>query len=257
MANVTDKSGIMKAGQYGQAMVETLIVIFLALLILLGIVQFGLIYSAKSTLNYAAFEAARAGALNYADKGAIEYALARGLAPLYTSIDIADSTIDKVRAVQDARDKVYKEITKGEFACIERINPTTAAINSFAVKDPTGLFPGKKLIPNDHLIYRSRLTKNDVSIQDANLLKLRVTYCYKMIVPIISTAIQRLTGTTADASSDIAVGQSPGNSSYNSVTPAGSFQRNCYAQGRFPIVAQAIIRMQTPVKNDLFPASCD
>ena len=78
-------------------MVETLIVLFVALLLLLGIVQFGLIYNAKLTLDYAAFEAARAGAVNYADRRAIEYALARGLAPLYTSVDPGDSSMDKVK----------------------------------------------------------------------------------------------------------------------------------------------------------------
>ena len=235
-------------------MVETLVVVFLSLLLLLGIIQFGLIYNAKTTLNYAVFEAARAGSLNYADKRAIEYGLARGLSPLYTSIDVADSTLDNIKAVQNARDRVFDEIVTGEFACIERINPPDAAFPSHAVTDPTGLFPGQKLIPNDHLHYRSSLPNNPVSIQDANLLKLRVTYCYPMIVPIISTAIQRLTDTAPKTASPIAVGQSLDSPTHASVIPAGSFQRNCYTQGRFPIVSQAIVRMQTPIKNDTFPS---
>ena len=241
-------------------MVETLVIVFITLLLLLGVIQFGLIYNAKTNLNYATFEAARAGALNYADRRAIEFGLARGLAPLYTSIDVADSTQDNIGAVQSARDRVLQEIDDGEFVCIERVNPTVAAFDGHGVEVPLGsgkLFEGEKLIPNDHLLYRSRRLKADLTIQDANLLKLRVTYCYPMIVPIVSTAIQRLTGTTADSASDIAVGQSAGGPTYGSVTPAGSFQQNCYAEGRMPIVAQSIVRMQTPARNDIFPLSCN
>ncbi len=237
-------------------MVETLVVVFLALLLLLGIIQFGLIYNAKTNLTYATFEAARAGALNYADRQSIEYGLARGLAPLYTSVAIDDDPQEKIRAVRDARDRVHAEIVSGEFACIERLNPPTSAFDVHGVKVRSGLFKGEKIIPNDHLLYRSRVPKNDLSIQDANLLKLRVTYCYPMIVPIVSTAIQRLTGTAPDAGSNVAVGQSAGSPTYGSFSLPGSFRQNCYAQGRFPIVAQAIVRMQTPARNDVFSASC-
>ncbi len=239
-------------------MVETLIVVFLTLLILLGIVQFGLIYNAKTTLNYATFEAARSGAINYADRNAIEMGLARGLAPLYTSINAADGPLTRVGAVQQAQTQVLQEIQQGQFACIERINPPVSAFTSgLAVADPTGKYTGQKLIPNDHLKYRSKKTFNGLSIQDANLLKLRVTYCYPMIVPIISTAIQRLTGTAPATATPLATGQSQDAPTYGSIIPPGAFQANCFAQGRIPIVAQAIIRMQTPVKNDTFPQNCN
>jgi hypothetical protein len=244
--------------QTGQAMVETLIVVFLTLLILLGIVQFGLIFNAKTTLNYAAFEAARSGALNYADKQSIEFGLARGLSPLYTSVNKADGVFTRVAKVQDARDQALEEIRDGEFVCIERINPPAVAFSTpLAVNDPTGNFPGTKLIPNDHLLYRTKKTYNNLSVQDANLLKLRVTYCYPMVVPIISSAVQQLTGTSPRSNAALATGQSVNTPTYGSVTPAGNFQQNCYAKGRFPIVAQAIVRMHTPVKNDVFPLSCD
>lgn len=241
--------------QHGQAMVETLVVLFVTLLLLLGIIQFGLIYNAKTTLNYATFEAARAGALNYADKTAIEYGLARGLAPLYTSVTTADGRLKKVSKVQQARDDVMDEIRAGQFACIERLNPPASAFSTYAVDDPTGIFPGEDLIPNDHLHYRKAIASSGLSIQDANLLKLRVTYCYPMYVPIISTTIKRLMGLTPESASLVATGQT--GATQGTLTPKGSFQSNCYSQDRFPIVAQAIVRMQTPVKNDIFPASCD
>jgi hypothetical protein len=236
-------------------MVETVVVIFVTLLLLLGVIQFGLIYNAKTTLNYAAFEAARAGALNYADKAAIEYALARGLAPLFTSVSTADGPLTKVKKVQNARDEVLDEIRAGEFACIERLNPPDSSFSHYAVNDPTGNFPGEDLIPNDHLHYRKAVPTGGLSIQDANLLKLRITYCYPMYVPVISTTIKRLMGLTTESTSLVATGQT--GATHATLTPKGSFQSNCYSKDRFPIVAQAIVRMQTPIKNDLFPPSCD
>ena len=50
----------------GQAMVEFGIIVFVLLLLILGTLQFAFIYHAKIQLNYAAFETARAGALNNA-----------------------------------------------------------------------------------------------------------------------------------------------------------------------------------------------
>ena len=251
----------------GQAMVETLVVLFVALLLLLGIVQFGLIYNAKITLNYAAFEAARAGALNYADKRAIEYALAVGLSPIYTSVDPADSSMDKVKAVQVARDRLYEdEISNGRFACIQRINPAPShfAGNIHGIADNTGLFVGQRLIPNDHLRYRSALPKGSppVSIQDANLLKLRVTYCYPMYVPIIANTVKWVMGMR-----DTSVSRTLKAKPYEgwSAPAVGDFQAACYKADeidgtgypRIPLVAQAIVRMQTPAKNDTFPEICD
>ncbi|TDN58028.1 TadE-like protein [Halothiobacillus neapolitanus] len=52
-------------------------------LFLLGIFQGILLYRAKTTLDYAAFMAARSGAMNFAQKSAMIDGLARGLMPLY------------------------------------------------------------------------------------------------------------------------------------------------------------------------------
>ncbi|MCP3666473.1 MAG: pilus assembly protein [Gammaproteobacteria bacterium] len=226
-------------------MAETVVVIFVTLLLLLGIIQFALIYNAKTTLTYAAFEAARAGAVNYADRAAIEYALARGLAPLYTSVETNDNMIDMVESVKTARDKALAELHQGDYACIERLNPSTTAFAYHGITDPSGNFD--EIIPNDNLHYRSALTKAGVSIQDANLLKLRITYCYPMYVPIISNTIKRLMGVMTD----------PDPIQGWTVPALGAFQTKCYQDDRFPIVVQGIARMQTPAKNDTFESTCD
>ena len=242
------QNGIEPHAARGQAMVETVVILFALLLLLLGTIQFGLIYNAKITLNEAAFEAARAGALNHADRAAIEYGLARGLAPLYTSVPADASPREQVARVQAARDRVLDEIRHQGFACIQRISPDESAFQAYGIPGRVGDYVGP-LIPNDHLRYRSNRTGfgTDVSIQDANLLKLRITYCYPLYVPLISRVLQQLYGLVPDP--DPPTGWQP--------PEIGHFRTACLAAGRIPIVAQAMLRMQTAAKDDEFAASCD
>jgi len=228
-------------------MVETVVILFVTLLLLLGIIQFGLIYHAKIALDYAAFEAARAGAVNHADHRAIEFALARGLAPLYTSVSESDSTQDQVLSVKAARDRVMDDIRNGR-ACIERLNPGQTAFNAYGVSGEAGDYQGL-MIPNGNLGFRDATPANGagVSIQDANLLKLRVTYCYPLYVPLISTVLKRLQGVEQDP--DPVPGWVP--------PRLGDFHAGCYRNDGIPLVAQAMVRMQSAAINDEFPASCD
>lgn len=236
--------------QSGQAMVETTIILAVMLLLILGAIQFALIYRAKVTLNYATFEATRAGALNYGSRRAVEFALARGLAPIYTAIRPGESMLDKVDKVKDARDKVMEEIdgaAGGDYVCIQRLNPTDEAFTAHGITDPTGTFSGP-IIPNDNLIYRSTETSgSQVSIQDANLLKIKVTYCHRMIVPFISQLVKNLMLGAAD----------PEDVPPDWTTPAlSNFKRSCFADNRFPIEAISIVRMQTPAFNDSYRNDC-
>jgi len=223
----------------GQAMVETVVIMFTLMLLVLGIIQFALVYNAKTTLNYATFEATRAGALNYGNTQAIQYAFAGAMSPLYASVDAADGAIDSVNAVQTARNRVFTEIqnfgTTGS-ACFEQLNPPTSAFNAHQITDSAG----RDVIPNDHLKYRTaELKGSTVNIQDANLLKLKVTYCYPLYVPLVATVVKRLMGVEADP--DPLGGWTP--------PTLGRFNRMCYNNDGMPIVAQAIVRMQTPIRR--------
>jgi hypothetical protein len=248
----------MHRRQLGQAMVETVVILAVVLLLLMGALQFALIYHAKLTLNYATFEAARAGALNHASRRAIEFALARGLAPLYTSVRPGTSSFDKVSAVKDARDRIIGEINGADSSvpddpsdttvCIERLNPTDAAFSDHGISDPTGTLPDP-IIPNDNLLYRSTAESGSgVSVQDANLLKIKVTYCHPMIVPFISHLIQKLMLGAPSGDQSVPAGWT---------TPSVSdFKEDCYAVSRFPIDASSMVRMQTPAFNDYFRSDC-
>lgn len=166
--------------QAGQGMVEFLVVLPVMLMLIFGTIQFALIFHAKITLNYAVFEAARAGSLGGAAFNEVKEGFARGLAPLYS---YPEEDGDQVAAFHAARETVLAMFDDASgLVRIERLTPTPKAFHHYA---PSGE------IPNDNLLYRSSSYGPAVgmSIQDANLLQLRVTYWYPLYVPLINKLI--------------------------------------------------------------------
>lgn len=194
--------------QTGQSITEFIIIVPVALLLILGTIQIAFIYKAKTTLNYAAYESARLGALRNATPAALERGLEQGLAPLFTH----DNT---TAAIGDAREFVRQEIKNGHIR-IDRISPSREAFDDFQIKKG-----GIDQIPNDHLMYRSASVRagSGVNIQDANLLKIKVTYCYPLYVPLINKFLSSLPSTQNECGID---------------------------SDRLPINAQSVIRMQSP-----------
>ena len=205
----------------GQSMVEFIIVTPVMLLLLFGAFQFALIYHAKTALNYATFEAARFGAVSNARMTEMENAFTRAMAAIHTHDDTPEDVIC-------AREIVRKEI-ENNFVSIEILNPPENAFNP-----PVG---DGDVIPNDNLMYRTANSATGLSIQDANLLKIRVTYCYPLYVPYMNRVLGIMLTNDESPTCPGCVG------SYKS---SGSFERGCLNNGRFPINAQAIVRMQSP-----------
>ncbi|MEX2524216.1 MAG: TadE/TadG family type IV pilus assembly protein [Gammaproteobacteria bacterium] len=226
----------------GQAMVEFLIVLPLLLLLILGTLQFAFIYHAKITLNYAAFEAARAGSLNKMRDYAMEYALARSLAPIYTH----DADIDKYK---EGRAKLRQQIEDG-YMRIEIVNPSPEAFANFGINEG-----GKTSIPNDNLIYRG--TPADATaptIQDANLLKIQVYYCYEMIVPFVNKIIWAMMRYSPSEAMPNNMPQVDPEHRFGAPA-AGTFNEECIKTKHdnddyygIPIRAQGIMRMQSPAE---------
>ena len=226
----------------GQAMVEFLIVLPVMLLIVLGTLQFAFIYHAKMTLNYAAFEAARAGSLNSIRPYAMERALARGLAPLFTHRD-------DIAAYKTGREKVLKQIEDG-YLRIEVVNPPAELFADRRIAITTK--DNRLVIPNDNLIYRGTSSRpGDATLQDANLLKIQVYYCYELIVPLANRILwTMLRYAPADA---LPPGTPEIKPEFRVGAPAaGSFSEECIvtkhdneAYYGLPIRAQGIVRMQS------------
>ena len=207
--------------QRGQAVIETAVVILVFGVFLLGILQMILFYRVKSTVDYAALEAARNGATHYAKMSAMRVGLARGLMPLYAH-----------KATKGAATKAYGEAfiaaNNPLVTDIDVISPTKAAFADWKERQ----FDGVQAIPNDTLLFRSRSpgASSGLTVQDANVLKIRVVYGYKMIVPVIDKIV-------------IAIFRE---GFYKGMSPQ---EIAMLESGRLPIVSQAVVRMQTPIRD--------
>ncbi len=244
--------------QPGQAMVEYLIVLPSLLLLVLGTLQFAFIWQAKITLNYAAFEAVRAGTLNQAQLDPMQKAFARGLAPLFTHPTLAcdeagvfNSNTGSSCAIRMAKREVTRQINNG-YVRIQVVNPSPASFLDHG-KDLDG--DGLLEIPNDNLMFRdaaANIGASQQSIQDANLLKIHVSYCFELHVPVVNRLLVRMM-TLAPTAITSARSKAVVDDRFNLGPPAaGSFASTCLltpAEGGrlgFPIYAQGIMRMQTP-----------
>ncbi|MEW8508964.1 MAG: TadE/TadG family type IV pilus assembly protein, partial [Candidatus Thiodiazotropha sp.] len=168
----------------GTAMTELLVSLPALLLMGLGSLQTALLFDAKTVINSATFEAARKGAVNHAQSDAMRQELGLRLAPLFGGDGSARKAISAItRARLDVQDSRFTEI--------EIINPTIEAFEEFGreIVDPRTdeVHFG---IPNSHLRWRSNHVGNSgVNIQDANLLKIKVTYGYQLKVPLMDRVI--------------------------------------------------------------------
>ena len=166
---------------HGQSMVEFLIVLPSLLLIVLGILQFSLMYQARNLLNHATFIGARQGALSGGDMTSIKDGVASAMAPLFMRVSLTSSPA--MSDVVKARLISTIEIFNLNTALIEILNPTPDVFNKHNLNGA---------IPNDNLMYRSTASADGGSIQDANLLKIQVTYCFKLVVPFVNQLIYGL-----------------------------------------------------------------
>lgn len=171
------------AGARGQALVEFLIIFPTLILLVLGAFQFALIYQAKQTLNYATFMAARQGALKNARMTPMKDALAAGMTPLFNIKPELLDTEGLLRARLIAAVEAFNPLNTR----IEILNPTADAYNAHKADSETGTE-----IPNDNLMYRPTTVKGGMNVQDANLLTIRVTYCTRLVVPIVNRVIYAL-----------------------------------------------------------------
>jgi len=203
--------------QRGQSLPEFLVAVFGFGVLLLAMLQAILFYRGKATVDYAAQEAARAGALYGADMGQMQKGFARGLTPLYATAASSRNPLGVYEAFKTAQ----LQITTMGVGSITVISPTTSAFDDFKEAQ----YDGTMALPNDSLNFRSNKLggRSGLSVQDANILKIQVTYKFPLIVPIID----RLIGTLDPARTAL-----EGHTVYS-----------------ISIVADAMVRMQSPVTN--------
>lgn len=208
--------------QGGQSLTEFLIAMFGFGFLMLAMFQAILFYRAKATIDYAAMEAARAGAVHGVDMGEMRKGLARGMLPLLATASGAPSKVSLLARFEEAR-----LVDIPLHAKIEVISPTQAAFNDFKEQQ----WDGTTALPNDSLNYRPATlgSSSGMSVQDANILKIKVTYRYPIIVPIVDKVMN---GFFSSVSIDPAYSIAGGHEVYS-----------------IPIVASAEVRMQSPITS--------
>lgn len=232
----------MKLRQRGQALAEYIYVFPILALLILGAIQFGFIYQAKATLNYATFAATRQGALHNGSMSAIVDGLVSGMMPLFTHSS-ATGGQRNFDLLKDAWKRSSSQMTNPKLTSIAIVNPTKAALGAYK-----GLSDSNDEIPNDNLMYRpTDLVDGSMNIQDANLLKVRITYCYRLIVPILNKLIFHLTIDPPATPDEI--GTAP-----DLLASTGGNSKTLPCTGiddeyRIPITSEAVVRMQTPFQS--------
>lgn len=205
----------------GTSTIELIIAFPILLMLGLGVIQFALIFHAKSALDYAALEAARAGSVANALPGPIREGLAKGLIPLLGGARDAAGY-----SMAWATSRV--ELARGEalgWIRIRQLNPTSESFADWG----SGRTGGRE-IPNDNLVFRPATvgSTSSQSIHDANLLELEVTYGVPLYVPLVGRLIAR-TAMLLD----------PANVLFYTADP----------HPRVPVVVFATIRMQSPPRE--------
>ena len=233
-----------RAAARGATLVETLIVVPIFLFAVLAIWQAALVFYAKSSVNYAAFEAARAGSVNGASVTSINVAFQKAMLPYYgggtTEAELVDTA---ARAAADLTAAAVR---------IEILSPTAESFtdyNSPALQ--TQMHTTSPVIPNTGLDELTcprdvpgcnsnpQTNTSGQTLLDANLLKLRVTYGIPprkqmpLVGPFYTWALNRLLAGSNDA-----------------------FKEALIASSRIPVVTSTVIRMQSDaVKNSSMASS--
>jgi hypothetical protein len=206
----------------GASLVEFHIVAVLgALPVLLGMLQVFLLLLAAHTVQFASAQAARAGAVHGANPAAMRRAFTLGLVPLLVASVEEPGSGNVVPLVGAAWSRASAEALV--FAQVEILSPDAAAFADFATPGPDGM-----AIRNDGLEQRpvTRGARSGLSIQEANLLRVRARWCQPLIVPFAGELLV----------------------SALRVLDADAFAQRCYAAGRIPLAGDAAVNMQSDVR---------
>ncbi|MBC7414662.1 MAG: DUF192 domain-containing protein [Herminiimonas sp.] len=214
--------------QRGSAMIEFAVVGPIITLLGLATLQYGMLFFAKNQFNHASFMAARAGSTGNAKFSTIQDAYTRALIPLYakgtTAADLQDAYADAGNAVS-------------KYTRIEVLNPTQesfADFNDEALQKQLGIGgTTPRVIPNGGLAFRHASVvraSSGQNIQDANLLKLRITHGFKLKVPLMGLIYSRYLQWLD--------------------TGASTFNTEMIKDQRIPVVTHVTLRMQSDAIED-------
>ncbi len=259
--------------QRGTALVETLLAVPIVLLLGLGALQWALLFHARTALEYALLEGARAGSVAQARPDAIEAGLARGLMPFWFGVD---ATRPWPVAVGASGVQLRQGLAAGWVAW-RQLAPTIESFGDWGepARDAAG-YPvaGLVEIPNDSLQWSSLRqpagglaglrgdepigARSQQTLTDANLLKLELRYGVPMTVPLVgriavwlmrivdgcaTPSARRLGAVDLGTPSPAAAPRAWACAMYLAPDASGT------PVPRWPVRASATIRMQSPARR--------
>lgn len=198
-------------------MLEFTVVAPLITLMGLAILQYGLLFFSRNQINHASFMAARAGSVTHARPGDIRQAYLRAMVPLYGGgTSTAELARAKARAVADLQGNLR----------IDLINPTRESFDDWSEPYLEQKY-GARAIPNAGQAARDKRpgSRSGQSVQDANLIKIRVTHGYELKIPLVRGIYRHYLHWLDDGSDP--------------------FHTDLIARGRLPVIAQATLHMQS------------
>ncbi len=236
----------------GGSFVEFIIVIPVFAFVLAGIFEMALMYRTRALLNAATFEAAQQGSLNNALMRNIRDGLAQGMMPLYLR---TRGPTGVAAAYAQARLRIASPVP---FGGVTIVSPTRDVFNKFAesqtIQTTRDNSPRRQnVIPNDNLMWRSTVTRSvrvegqtvPMNVQDANVLKVRSFWCYRLLTPLLD----RIIWETAASPTRI-LGGGPNLSTEERSCALLSTAGNGYY---IALTSSAVTRMQSPAVSDNLP----
>ena len=227
----------------GATLAEAVVVLPLLLFIVLAILQAASVFIAKSSLNQATHEAARAGTVHQARLDAIQLALQRALIPYYGG----GRTLAELQA---SAARVAADVAAGALR-VEILSPTQESFRDYNSPQLQAAWRSDEpVIPNvglDELTCPRdvpgcpddpRRNASGQSLADANLLKLRITFGipprkqWPLAGPFYSWALDRLGAAHGDA-----------------------FLQALIDARRIPVVTHTVMRMQSDAIRNTAMAS--
>lgn len=212
---------IQRLRQCGAAMVEFVIIGPIITTLGLAVLQYSLMFFAKGQINHATFMAARAGSVAHANMDSIKTAYKKALIPLYgggQNTEELATTYAKV--VADLEPNTLR---------IEVLNPTKESFDDYATDATLNGQYNARAIPNSGLALKSNLdaigASSGQTLQDANLLKLRITHGYEPKVWLMGVIYKKYLQ-WLDTGQD-------------------NFKSQLIDNGRIPMVAHVTIEMQS------------
>ncbi len=227
--------------QHGASLIEFAIVAPIITLMGMGTLQFALLFNAKNHLNHAAFMAARAGSTHYAllddpaaPSASIKGAYIHALAPLYGGgSNPAEVLESEGRATEDMLGNLKIEIISPTKESFTDWSDAQLSATLGKGRGPNG--SNAPVIRNSGQAYTDRKVgdKSGQTIQEANLLKIRVVHGYQPSVPVIRKFLVFY---------------------YQNIYPQSElseFEKTLLKNDRIPVVSQATVQMQShPILQD-------